>query len=144
MTRVRAAALVVDGSRVLLARHVKDGRTAFLLPGGGIEPHENAHDALRRELREEAGADARIGELRYVIETIAPDAARHLVQVVFEARLLSEVGASTDPRVAACEWHEIDALTSLSLRPSFGETLAQDLKKSGTHACRYLVVPWVP
>ena len=49
-----AAGLVVDvGGRMLLVR--KRGTTAFIQPGGKIEPGEASADALIRELREELG-----------------------------------------------------------------------------------------
>jgi 8-oxo-dGTP pyrophosphatase MutT (NUDIX family) len=128
---------------VLLARHVRDGRTAYLLPGGGVDQNENAHDALARELREEAEARCSIGALRYVVEAIAPDASRHLVQLVFAVELLDEVGASHDKRVAACEWHEIEALRALPIHPAIGVQLADDLTQSGTSPCRYLLAQWV-
>jgi 8-oxo-dGTP pyrophosphatase MutT (NUDIX family) len=140
--RVRVAALIVSHGRVLLARHVKDGRTSYLLPGGGVHEGESAHVALARELREEAAARCEIRALRYVVETVATDASRHLLQLVFDATLRDEVGASIDPRVAACEWHDVEALRTLTLHPAVGPEMADDLMRSGTSPCRYLLAPW--
>jgi 8-oxo-dGTP pyrophosphatase MutT (NUDIX family) len=142
--RVRVAALVVTGGRILLARHEKEGRTSYLLPGGGVDPHETAHEALAREIHEEASARCAIGALRYVVEARAVDGTRHLVQLVFVTDLLDAVGRSSDPRVVACEWHAFEELGSLPIHPSFGSRLEEDLKKSGTaFECRYLLAPWV-
>lgn len=49
-----AAAIIADASgRLLLVR--KRATSAFMQPGGKIEPHEAPVDALVRELREELG-----------------------------------------------------------------------------------------
>lgn len=144
MVRVRVAALVIRAGRVLLARHVKHGRTTFLLPGGGLEPRESAHEALAREVREEASAVVDIGALRYVVEAIAPDGAKHLVQLVFEATIEGEIGVSTDPRVAACEWHDVDTLATIDLHPAIGRELAADLAGGEQMQCRYMIAAWVP
>lgn len=142
MVRVRVAALIVRDDRLLLARHVKHGRTTYLLPGGGIESDESAHDALTRELREEASATVRIGALRYVVEAIAPDGSKHLMQLVFEATLEGEVGPSTDSRVAACEWHDIAELETLDIHPAIGKRLADEIGIDDA-TCRYITAPWV-
>ena len=61
--RVTAALLEEDG-RVLLARR-KPGKHMggrWELPGGKIEPGESPEQSLARELAEELGLEARIGE----------------------------------------------------------------------------------
>ncbi len=142
MIRIRVAALVTRDARILLARHVKSGRTSYLLPGGGVESGETLHDALARELREEASVAIRIGALRYVVEAVAPAGGRHLVQLVFSATLDGEPGASHDERVVACEWHDIDALPALDLHPAIGAELAADLRTPSPQ-CRYINARWV-
>ncbi|MGZ4495140.1 MAG: NUDIX domain-containing protein [Nocardioides sp.] len=50
--------LVDPDDRVLLVRwDFRDGRGLWGLPGGGIEPGESHHAAVRRELLEEVGVD---------------------------------------------------------------------------------------
>ena len=40
--RIRVAGLLINGGRVLLVRHEKDGRSYWLLPGGGVEEASNS------------------------------------------------------------------------------------------------------
>jgi 8-oxo-dGTP diphosphatase len=142
MTRIRVAALAVRGEEILLARHIKDGLTSYLLPGGGLDDDETAHDALARELREEASVDGVIGDLRYVVEVLAPDRSRHLIQLVFGVRIDGAIGDSSDSRVARCEWHPIAALRTLPIHPAIGVIIADDLARAKTAQCRYVLAEW--
>ncbi len=61
--KVTAAVIERDG-RILIARRGKgshlEGKWEF--PGGKIEPGESPEECLRRELREEFGVEAEVGE----------------------------------------------------------------------------------
>jgi 8-oxo-dGTP diphosphatase len=141
MFRVRAAALCVADGRVLLAKHVRGAQQTYLLPGGGVAAGETAVAAVEREVREEAGTGCEVGALRYVVETLAPGGARHLVQIVFATTLLGTPGPSLDPRVAECAWHPIADLRTLPFHPDVGGQIADDLA-AGFDGCRYLLAPW--
>ncbi len=56
--RQAARAVVVDpADRILLVRFDFPTAVVWAAPGGGIEPGEDAEEAIRRELREETGLD---------------------------------------------------------------------------------------
>jgi 8-oxo-dGTP pyrophosphatase MutT (NUDIX family) len=64
IVRPAARALVLDPEgRTLLVRYVNPdtGEHLWTTPGGGIDPSESLDDAVRRELKEEAGLEAEIG-----------------------------------------------------------------------------------
>ncbi len=92
-------------SEVLLIRHSRRGPRpgTWGLPGGGVAHGEDPGDTVLRELAEECGLDARVGELLDVhhehFEGTAPSGRHedfHSVQLLFTAR----VSDGSEPRVA--------------------------------------------
>lgn len=124
--RLRVAALVIRDDRVLLVRHVKYGETRWLLPGGGVDRGETLADALRRELREETGLQVAPGPLVSFEEAVSPDGARHVVQLVFRAEILSGEARATgdDARVAEAVFVPVAELPALCLHLCGAERLA--------------------
>ncbi len=101
-----AAAVLVENGRVLLTRRKSgthlEGRWEF--PGGKVEAGEDPRDALRRELREEIGIDAEVGEIVDVTFHRYDDAEKAVLLLFFHA---TRTARSPDPRaidVAAFEW----------------------------------------
>ena len=85
--RIRVAAIIMRGDDLLLVRHIKNGKSYWLLPGGGIEYGEPLAEALQRELREEACLEIEVGDLVIVNDTIPPDNTRHTINLYFTARV---------------------------------------------------------
>jgi ADP-ribose pyrophosphatase YjhB (NUDIX family) len=66
--RVRAALITPDGE-LLTIRRTRPGQEPYsVLPGGGVEPGEDLHAALARELREEIAATADIHSLLLILQ----------------------------------------------------------------------------
>ena len=56
----RAAAIILEGGRILLVHRKKPGLEYFVLPGGSIEGRESPEVACVREVKEETGLDVAI------------------------------------------------------------------------------------
>lgn len=58
---IAAGGIVINGkNEILMVKHNRDG---WVFPGGMIENGENIIDGLKREIMEETGVDAEIGEV---------------------------------------------------------------------------------
>src|SRR5439155_26725945 len=94
-----ARGLLTDGSRVLLCQNTEQGY--FYLPGGHVEFGEPAAAALRRELEEEAGLQAKIGACVLVTEGFFQTRGKshHEINVVFHV----EQGEDPETRISSRE-----------------------------------------
>ena len=107
-----AAGIVVEGSRVLLTQrragtHLEG---AWELPGGKVRDGEDPREALRRELREEVGIHATVGEIVDVTFHRYEEAHKTVLLLFFEA---TREPGSPEPQaleVAAFEWADADGL----------------------------------
>jgi ADP-ribose pyrophosphatase YjhB (NUDIX family) len=86
--------LVRRGDRILveLGRDEFKDETFFRLLGGTVEFGETGREAVRRELREELGADAEVGRLLATIENLFTyeGEAAHELCLVYECSLRDE------------------------------------------------------
>jgi 8-oxo-dGTP diphosphatase len=131
--------------RLLCLRKQGDIGLFYVLPGGGQEPGELLVDSLKRECREELGADVEVGKLRFVQEYVganhqfkAVHGGRHFVNLYFEARLLEPTGTQPmqpDPGQVGLEWLETARLAEL---PFYPRSLVFALGEGDTGELRYL------
>lgn len=110
--RVAAYAVILRDDRILLSRLAASltSEELWTLPGGGVEHGENPRDAVIREVHEETGLDAQIGETARVYSFHMPTAWRdgrrvdaHALRIVYDGWVpvdapeprVVEVGGST-------------------------------------------------
>jgi ADP-ribose pyrophosphatase YjhB (NUDIX family) len=118
--RVGVSVALSKNDALLLVRRGRGVyRGLWSLPGGHVRPGERLADAAARELREETGIVASIGQRIDMVEIIAPggeEPGGHYVLIVFEARYLSgEVAARDD--AAEAGWFRGSELAALALTP---------------------------
>ena len=118
--RVGAYAVIIRHDRILLTRlapHITRGEL-WTLPGGGLDHGEDPRDAVLREIREETGLEAEVGETARVYSAHLPATWRdgrrvdaHALRIVYDGWVapdapdpqVLEVGGST----VAAAWHPV-------------------------------------
>ncbi|MDQ7826275.1 MAG: NUDIX hydrolase [Candidatus Eremiobacteraeota bacterium] len=128
--RIRIGVIILSGSKVLLIEHQKEGRTYWLIPGGGLRYGEEIDDCARREIKEETNLDIEMGKFLFLSESIAPDGSRHIVNLFFLGRARSgTLRVGEEMRLKSLAFHYIDDLDTIDLHPPLGALLKQMLNE---------------
>lgn len=122
-----AAALVFNNGRLLITRRRANDHLGGLweFPGGKREPGETFQECLRRELREELGAEVEVGELVEAMTHAYPGKTVHLKFYRCTLR-------SSDPEAIGCDalaWVSAGDLDAYSFPPA-DERLLEKLRRS--------------
>lgn len=119
-TDIVAAGVVIENGKVLLSRRKSGthlaGRWEF--PGGKAEAGEDPRAALRRELEEELGIHADVGEIADVTFHRYDDAGKAVLLLFFHA---TREPGSPEPRaidVAEVTWADASALDPAQFPPA--------------------------
>jgi 8-oxo-dGTP diphosphatase len=125
------AALIESGGRILACQRRKND--AFGLkwefPGGKVKQGETPTEALARELKEELGVDATIGEEIYRTRHRYAEMAREIELIFFSART-----RNSDMRNLAFEemrWVKPSELATLDFLPADREFIAMLARRTG-------------
>ena len=105
-----AYAVIVRDGQILLSRLAPRiaGREMWTLPGGGIEFGEHPRDALVREIHEETGLSASVGEQATVVDGTSAwsSAQHHAVRLIFDAWVPAD---SPEPHVVEVDGSTVEA-----------------------------------
>ena len=145
--RVAPKAIIIENGRLLVVHLAHRNGDWYGLPGGGQEPGEAMHKALRRECLEEIGVEIDIRDVLFVRDYIAKnhefadeDSDVHQVEVMFECTLVGgghpTVGTTPDPGQMRVAWLELAQLHLHRLYPKVLADLLKDGIPSGP--ARYL------
>jgi ADP-ribose pyrophosphatase YjhB (NUDIX family) len=113
--RVAAYAVIVRNERILLSRLAEriSPQELWTLPGGGLDHGEDPRDAVVREIKEETGLDAVVGEQARVYSSHLPQARRdgrrsdyHALRIVYDAWVSPN---APDPHVLEVDGSTADA-----------------------------------
>ena len=124
--RVSAKAVIIEDGRVLALRLIGREGDYYMLPGGGHDIGETLEETLRRECREETGADVDPGpvlwirdyrEINHEFHHVRP--GFHQLEIMFRCRLLSrpDMNATGDTRQVGLVWIPLDDIEKWSFYP---------------------------
>jgi 8-oxo-dGTP diphosphatase len=114
LQRVAAYALVLRDEQILLTRLASriSADEKWHLPGGGVDHGENPRDALVREIREETGLDAEVGDTARVYSAHLPSMWRkgrrwdyQALRIVYDAWVPVD---APEPRVVEVDGSTVD------------------------------------
>ncbi|WP_374347948.1 NUDIX hydrolase [Chitinimonas sp.] len=139
---LRAAAIIHRGNSILLHRLEND--EFWSLPGGRVEPGEDAASALVRELHEELGIEAKVGRLSILVENFFPSAtlAYHELGLYFHVDIEPDGLPDTEgifrgregDKTLLFRWFPNSDFAALDIRPSvLKQYLVQRTPDSFTH-----------
>ncbi len=121
--RVAAYAIITDSADRVLLAHWNEGRhSAWTLPGGGLEAGEDPEHAVRREVHEETGYRAVVGELLGIHSRVIPASRRiaasadplHTLRIVYRAEIVGgTLRNETDGSTDEAQWFALAAVRAL-------------------------------
>ncbi len=141
--RIRAAGILVHENRILLVRHEKNGKSYWLLPGGGVDYGETVEEGLKREFQEEVGLDIEMGKLVMVHDSIPPDRHRQVLNLYFLVKTRdTHLKVTPDPVLKGAQFHPLSGLSGLQIYPNVKQELLEGLQRAWKGPCRYLGNNW--
>lgn len=144
--RVRVAGILLNKkNELLLVNHQKNGKSYWLLPGGGVEHGENFHEALKREFVEEVSLEIEsVGDLFLVHDTVYPDKERHIVNLYFTVKAEKDSVLKANPEgvLAGAKFVSVEEFKKLLFYPDIKDDIIKKWEKGFTQPMGYIKIKW--
>ena len=139
--RNSAKAIIIKNNKILTIKCKDPDGYFYLLPGGGQNPGETIHQALKRECMEEICCDIEIGKLKIIREYIGKnhefawfDSHVHQIEFMFLCKIagncVPKIGPSPDNCQVGIEWIELSDIHKYRLYPQSLRNKFAELEKN--------------
>ena len=117
--KVRVAAVIIEGNKILLMHYTYSGTEVFTIPGGNLEFGEEMRECLERELVEELFIQTEVGQEPIMSGEVHLKGVDTL-HVIYEAKIVEGNARINKNETSAdgFKWVEIEQLSELNLYPS--------------------------
>lgn len=132
MTKEMAAALIIDGDKILLVHNTKHARLRIEPPGGKKQKNETHEQCAARECLEELGIGIKIERLFGVYGTHSPEGG-------FDVRLYlskietGEIKLNEPEKISGFGWYTLDEIDRLKKNGSLVPNMVDAVKDIAAH-----------
>jgi len=141
--RIRAAGILVKDDQILLVRHEKNGKSYWLLPGGGVDFGESVEDALVREFMEEVGLAIKVGPMVLVHDSIPPNHHRQVLNIYFMVSTDKfEIKVTPDAVLRDAAFYPLSEFPQMTVNPDMKQEILEGLRTKWAKGCLYLGNRW--
>jgi 8-oxo-dGTP diphosphatase len=141
--RIRAAGILVKDGQILLVRHEKNGKSYWLLPGGGVDFGETVEQALVREFQEEVGLSIGVGKLVLVHDSIPPNRHRQVLNLYFLVTAGKyDLKVTPDAVLRDAAFHSLEQFPKMQVNPDVKAEILAGISSGWAESCRYLGNQW--
>ena len=127
--KVRPSALIwrqnANQTEILLMHYQYGGQDVFALPGGNCDRGETLPETVVREIREELGITADIGEMILAGEMLLSQRSEDVLHVIFATRNIQGIPTLNPDETTALDvvWKPVSTLDTLNLYPNIGRKI---------------------
>lgn len=86
-----------EEGKILMVKQCHEGKDIWMVPGGGIEEHEDAAQAAVREVMEETGLEISVKRLLWHVEEVSEERGQRFVNFFLGEVTGGTLGLGSDP-----------------------------------------------